>query len=341
MSFKPKLALLLISLSLLTSSCSSISTGESDSKPAPERNVLTGEVGTNGKVLAVKFDDTRAAQPQEGVAAADVVFVTQVEAGLTRLMGIYTSNYPEQVGPVRSARISDIDILAQFGRVGFLYSGAQGKLRPVLSAANLENLSAERNPPSIYFSDPNRIAPYAMMVRIPALLEKAESVDTVKGIGWTHGARDKTARRIASAKMTWPNASYEAIWSKSERRFLLNFNGAPKLDTTSSQLGSEMMVIQMVKILPSEYGDKFGGVTPKSSVIGEGVAYLLRNGSVTEARWKRASATEPTQWLIPAAEGDEDFRPAYFARGQVWFFLTDQEPQFTYALPANGSNPDK
>ena len=117
------------------------------------RNIFTNLPGQNGEVLAVKFDDTIYAHPQEGVESADVVFVTQVEAGLTRLMGIYSSNYPELLGPIRSARISDIDILAQFGKVGFIYSGAQTKLRPVLAAANIENLSADRNPPTIYFNE--------------------------------------------------------------------------------------------------------------------------------------------------------------------------------------------
>lgn len=341
MFFKPKFTPFLLTFALFLTSCGSLNSEKERSEPVLERNVLTGEVGANGKIMAVKFDDTRAAQPQEGVESADVVFVTQVEAGLTRLMGIYTSNYPEQVGPIRSARISDIDILAQFGRVGFLYSGAQSKLRPVLAAANLENLSAERNPPSIYFSDPNRIAPYAMMVRIPALLEKAENVDEVRSVGWSHGERDASAKRIDSVKISWPNASYEAIWNKLERRFLLNFNGAPKLATSGSHLGSTMMVIQMVKISPSEYGDKFGGITPKSTVIGEGVAYLLRNGSVTEAKWRRASATEPTQWLIPNSSDGEDFRPANFAPGQVWFFLTDQAPEFTYSLKSKAPKTDK
>lgn len=320
---------------IVASACSSGAQRVDETEPAPERNILTGEVGENGKIVAVKFDDTRAAHPQEGVEAADVVFVTQVEAGLTRLMGIYSSKYPEQVGPVRSARISDIDILAQFGRVGFMYSGSQSKLRPVIAAANIENLSAERNPPSIYFNDKNRIAPYSMMVRIPLLLEKAKNVDEVKSVGWTHGAKDRVAEPIESAKITWPNASYDAIWSKNEKRFLLQFNGAPNFATSGLQLGSSMMVVQLVKISPSQYGDKFGGVTPKSSVIGEGVAYLLRNGSVTKAIWQRASATEPTRWLIPDEKGSGEYRPAFFAPGQVWFFLTDKEPQITYrASPA-------
>lgn len=300
--------------------------------PEPERNVLTGEVGSNQKVMAVKFDDTRAAHPQEGVEAADVVFITQVEAGLTRLMGIYSSQYPDQVGPVRSARISDIDILAQFGRVGFMYSGAQSKLRPVLMASNLENLSAERNPPSIYFNDPNRIAPYAMMVRIPLLLKKAENVDFVKAVGWDHGELSQSALPVERVKITWPNASYEAVWNDESKRFDLNFDGKANLAKSGERLGSNMMVIQFVEIKPSEYGDKFGGVTPKSNVIGSGKALLLRDGTITEVFWSRESAASPTSWSLPTGE------PALFATGQKWFFLTDQEPEITYPVQDQGSD---
>jgi hypothetical protein len=85
------------------------------------------------------------------------------------------------------------------------------------------------------------------------------------------------------------------------------------------------MVIQMVSIKPSEYGDKFGGITPKTTVTGSGTAYLLRNGAVTRARWERPTLESPTLWTL------EDGTTAFFQRGQVWVFLTDQEPEFEYA----------
>ena len=321
-----KISLLPLLTALSLTSCSLSNLPFMEPTPEPERNVLTGEVGSNGKVIAIKFDDTRAAHPQEGVEKADVVIITQVEAGLTRLMGIYSSNYPEQVGPIRSARISDVDILAQYGRVGFMYSGAQSKLRPVIAAANLENLSAERNPPSIYFNDPERIAPYSMMVRIPLLLEKAESVDLVKPVGWKHGELSELAKPVLRVKVNWPNASYEAHWNEEEQRFLLNFDGEPNLAKSGLQLGSNNLVIQFAEIKPSEYGDKFGGVTPKTNVIGAGKALLLRDGTITPMIWKRASATSPTSWTL------ENGEPAYFATGQVWIFLTDQEPEISYPL---------
>jgi len=317
-----KRVLSLTLLSLFLSSCASLPFAEE--KIEIERNLYTNIPGSSGKVFAVKFDDTNEAHPQQGVESADIVYITEVEAGFTRLMGIYSSNYPEVLGPIRSARISDLSILGEYGKVGYLYSGAQSKMRPVISAANLVNLSAERNPPSIYFNDPARRSPYSMMVRPNLLLEKAGDVELAKEPGWKHGARAEDAKKIISAKVEWPNASYEALWSFDEKRFLLKHNGRANIASSGIQLGSTMMVIQMVKISPSEYGDKFGGVTPKSEVIGSGHGYLLRNQRVVKALWNRGSLSEPTTWSF------EDGSPAYFARGQIWFFLTNNEPKFTY-----------
>ena len=80
------------------------------------------------------------AHPQIGLEDADVVYIEQVEGGLTRLAAVFSSTIPVRIGPVRSARISDIDILSQYGRVAFAYSGAQRKLLPVITAANLQDL---------------------------------------------------------------------------------------------------------------------------------------------------------------------------------------------------------
>jgi len=317
-----KRVLSLTLFSLFLSSCASLPFAEE--KIEIERNLYTNLPGSSGKVFAVKFDDTSAAHPQDGVESADIVYITEVEAGFTRLMGIYSSNYPEVLGPIRSARISDLSILGEYGKIGYLYSGAQSKMRPVISAANLVNLSAERNPPSIYFNEPSRRSPYSMMVRPNLLLEKAGDVELAKEPGWQHGARAEDAKKIISAEIEWANASYEAAWSVEEKRFLLKHNGKANIASSGIQLGSPMMVIQMVKISPSEYGDKFGGVTPKSEVIGSGHGYLLRNQRVVKVLWNRANLSEPTTWSL------EDGSPAYFARGQLWFFLTDNEPKFTY-----------
>ena len=333
--------LAVVSLLIVLSSCASPSSFVKKVTQAEvEKNVLTNLPGTNGPVLAVKIDDTNAAHPQVGLNSADVIYIEQVEGGLTRLAAIFTDKIPDLIGPVRSARISDIEILEQYGRVGFAYSGAQSKMRPILAAANLENMSAERNPPSIYQSDKTRYAPTNMMVDAKALLKKTiedegKKIDTVKSIGWQFGKGSELAKDLASAEVKWPAAKYGMTWSKSEKRWLLTFNGKPNLDSNGRQLGSANFVIQKVAITDSIYGDKFGGVTPMSNTVGSGTGYLLRDGKIVSIKWDRPSAQVGTIWTLA------DGTVANFADGQVWIALTDTEPKLEYPAPAESASPQK
>jgi hypothetical protein len=336
-----KKVLAAISILIVLSSCASPGNLIKNINPIKvEKNVLTNLPGTNGPLLAVKIDDTNAAHPQVGLNSADVIYIEQVEGGLTRLAAIFTDKIPDLIGPVRSARISDIEILEQYGRVGFAYSGAQSKMRPVLAAANLENMSAERNPPSIYQSDKTRYAPTNMMVDAKALLKKTiedegKKIDIVKSVGWQFGEGSKQAKKLKSAIVKWPAAKYGITWSSSEKRWLLTFDGKPNLDSNGRQLGSPNFVIQKVSITDSIYGDKFGGVTPMSNTVGSGTGYLLRDGKIVSINWQRPSADVGTIWTLA------DRTVANFADGQVWIALTDNEPELEYPAPAKSASPQK
>ena len=331
------LALIAAILAIATA-CGNLGGGSAGNQSQPEVNLLTGLPGSNNRVLAVKIDDTRAAHPQVGVESADVIYIEQVEAGLTRLLALYSSNYPVKIGPIRSARISDIDILAEYGRVGFIFSGAQSKMYPVIDGANLANIGAQRNPPSVYFRDALRFAPTNMFVYPEKLLEvdpNAESIDRVRAPGWNFGPNPGVGKAISRAEVSWPNAKYAVQWSTDEDRWLIEFNGEANLTPDGYQLGSPTFVIQLVPIVPSEFGDRFGGITPKSEVIGTGKAYLLRDGQVIEMQWSRTSTSVPTEWSLL------DGTPAPFERGQIWIALTENEPTFEYAVDATGSKGEK
>ena len=336
-----KKLLAVFSILIVLSSCAtSNNSGKSGSSKPVVRNVLTNLPGTNGPVLAVKIDDTSPAHPQVGLSKADVVYIEQVEGGLTRLAAIFTDAIPPLIGPVRSARISDIEILAQYGRVGFAYSGAQSKLRPVLAEANLVNMSAEINSPTIYQTDKARFAPTNLMVDPKALLEKTitedgKKIDLVKSVGWQFGKVATTGKKVSTVSIKWPASRYEITWSKTEKRWLLSYNGSPDLDSDGRQLGSPNFVIQKVSITNSIYHDKVGGITPFSNTVGSGSGYLLRNGKVIAINWQRPSAEVGTIWTL------SDGNVANFADGQVWIALTDNEPIFTYPVPSPSASPAK
>ncbi len=294
-----------------------------------QKNFLTGLPGTNGNVLAVKIDDTRDAHPQIGIEAADLVYVEQVESGLTRLLALYTSEYPEFIGPIRSARISDIDLLAQYGKVAFAYSGSQSKMRPVLSAANLNVLSAERNPPSIFARDESRVSPVNMILYIQKLFDRATNklkmnLISLPSSPWLFGDLPKTAAPVVSAKINWPNAKYEIIWNEASKCWNLKQNGEIEQTTFGVNICIQNAIIQKVKIEPSIYGDKFGGITPFSQTVGSGKAVLLRDGKYLNLNWQRDDATQFTNWL------DEQGERMRITPGKTWVFLAASDPILTF-----------
>ena len=293
------------------------------------KNYLTGLPGSNGTVLAVKIDDTMEAHPQIGIEAADLVYVEQVESGLTRLLALYTSEYPEFIGPIRSARISDIDLLAQFGKVAFAYSGSQTKMRPVLAAANLNILSAERNPPSIFARDESRVAPVNMILYIEKLFQQATdklkmSLISLTASPWEFGKLSEKAVDVSSAKVKWPNAQYEVIWNRQNNCWNLMQNGEMEVTTSGNNLCIQNAIIQKVKIAPSIYGDKFGGVTPISETVGSGTAVLLRDGKYLKMKWQRDEASQFTRWV------DEEGKRIKITPGKTWVFLADSDPTFSF-----------
>ncbi|KGA13782.1 hypothetical protein GM50_21540, partial [freshwater metagenome] len=296
-------------------------------------NSISGRVGSNGPILAVKIDDTYLARPQIGLEKADLVYIEQVEGGLTRLAAIFSSVIPTEIGPVRSARISDIDILSQFGKVIFAYSGAQRLMLPVISQANLWDYGAQHSSPTIFTRDAVRPAPYNMVLRADLLMDKvvadARDVAMSKSPGWSFGEAPKGGVAIDAVAVRWPASRYEATWSKSENRWLLGNKGVPDMAADGSQLGASTFVIQNVAISNSIYRSSDGGYTPLSETVGSGTGYVLRDGKSFKASWNRPSAESGTTWTL--ADGSE----IKFAAGSIWVALTDTKPEFTLTAPAS------
>ena len=296
-------------------------------------NSISGRVGMDGPILAVKIDDTRLARPQIGLEDADLVYIEQVEGGLTRLAVIFSSVIPQNIGPVRSARISDIDILSQYGKVVFAYSGAQRAMLTVIANSNLWDYGAQRQSPTIYTRDDARPGPYDMVLRGDLLMEKVKKdqreVAVSKSAGWSFGEAPIGGVAIDSALVQWPASNYEATWSKTEKRWLLSNGGVPNLAANGKQLCATTFVIQNVEISDSIYRSADGGYTPLSETVGTGSGYILRDGRSFKANWSRPTAEAGTTWTL--ADGTE----IKFAAGSIWVALTDRKPEFTLTAPTS------
>ena len=151
------------------------------------RSPFTGEpVRSPNRVLAVKIDNIVNARPQTGLTHADIVYVLPVEGGLSRFLGVFSSHYPPVTGPVRSAREDDLELLRQFGRPAFAYSGATATLLPYIHrTARIVDLYSGIT--SGYYRDTSRVAPYNLYAHTPPLLRQAHDASKAADIGFRFG----------------------------------------------------------------------------------------------------------------------------------------------------------
>ena len=283
--------------------------------PVVPHSVLSGRAGTDGPVLVVKLDNTPSALPHAGLKAADVVYVEEVEGGLTRLAAVYSTQVPTQIGPIRSARISDMELLRQYGRVAFAFSGSQAKLKPVIASAPLFDVSGDRSGAG-YWRQKGRSAPYDFFGNGVSLLARAPQADKAKDVGFRFAdAAPAGGRPVATVSGHYPATSINFTWDASLHAWRAALGPRPY---TAAEDGSAVapttVIVQYVAVRPSGYGNSQGGVTPLSVTVGSGNALILRDGQAWDAQWSRPSADAPTHFTVGGAD-------LPLAPGQVWVLL--------------------
>jgi hypothetical protein len=283
--------------------------------PAQLRSPFTGEpVKSLRRVLAVKIDNIVYARPQTGLTAADIVYVLPVEGGLTRFLAIFSSHIPPVIGPVRSARADDLELLRQFGRPAFAWSGAQPRLTGVIERdPRIVDLSADLM--GGYYRNYNRIAPYNLYANTHTLLAESKGASNAHSIGFKFGPPNPGGRRTSSASVSYPAASYRFTWSAGQGRWLVWMDGARAASTEGKQLSAATVVIQHTLVRTSKYKE-YGRPPPFASTFGHGTAIVLRSGRAYRVRWSRRRMDGGTTFTTLSGQ------PMRFAAGPVWIVLT-------------------
>lgn len=259
-------------------------------------NPLTGAETPGGKVLAVKIDNVGAATQarQAGLNSADLVYAIQVEGGLSRLMAIYDSNnVPESVGPVRSARETDLPILAAYGKVAFAYSGAAGGFQPDLDRANLFNVTPSTYPGfSNGGSSPTFIDPADVFAAFP---DAAVAPDI--GLRFTDAANTPpggTPSNSFVARM--PAASFGFSWDGT--KYLVSTDGRAAVTDGGQRDTTTNVIVQHVDMVPGRFTDSNEENAILSETTGSGTADVYRNGLVYHCTWSKPTETSPTTYTF-------------------------------------------
>ncbi|MCP2262157.1 Protein of unknown function (DUF3048) [Streptoalloteichus tenebrarius] len=286
-------------------------------QPATGSSPFTGEQAELDRpVLAVKVDVVPSARPPTGLDAADLVYVEPVEGGEVRLVAVFAARRPEVVGPVRSARESDIALLAQFGRPALAFSGSAPELDPALREASLVLLTEARTGRA-FFRDSARVAPYNLYARPDELLSAAEEADASRprDVGFRFGAAPRGGEPTSRRTVSYLGARVGFDWDSAAGRWGVSLDGTPLTLADDRRAEAATAVVQRVRVRRSSISDVAGYPSPIVETVGEGDAVVLRDGRAYEARWSRHEESAGTSFTLPSGE------PALFAPGPVWIVL--------------------
>ena len=277
---------------------------------APDSRAITR------RPLAVKIENAPAARPQSGLNSADVVYESVAEGGITRFNAIFQSQMPKSIGPVRSARLSDLWIVPQY-RALFVFSGASAKVNGEVKAAKLPNLSQDVGVSAPYARLSSRLAPHNLYVDPKKAYAEAEKrgmavTEDVPRLQFSrHAASDAVTITVVSVPFSESN---KVTWTFNEtaKKYYRVNDGKKHLDAaTNRQIAAANVVVLWARYSASSR-DKLGSTTYDISLGGSGRASVFRDGRRIDGTWT-ADNTAPPRFT--AADG----APIKLAPGPTWF----------------------
>ncbi|MGD0378697.1 MAG: DUF3048 domain-containing protein [Acidimicrobiales bacterium] len=278
---------------------------------------LTGLPAPGGQVpqrpaLAVKIDDYPDARPQTGLSKADIVFDEPVEGGITRFAAVFQCQSPPLIGPIRSARAVDVQILSQLSKPILVHVGGINPVLDLLQAANLTDFDL-RTHGSIVQKVPGRVAPYDTYISATAGWGLEPGDSTPPAALFTYSSTAPTGTPITSIHIPFSgtnNATW--TWNAASGRWLLSYSGSPAM-TDGGQIATTNIVVQTVHVTYGPWLENSeGGLEVQSQMTGSGPLTVLRNGVAITGTWKRAAVDDPT--ILTAADGST----IALQPGQTW-----------------------
>jgi hypothetical protein len=282
--------------------------------PPPPACPLTGVEAPDGVVpdrpaLAVKVENLAEARPQAGLQQADLVYEEPVEGGITRFIVVFHCDGVNRVGPVRSARTTDPDVLAQFASPILAYSGAAPHVVNQVEAAPLVPLD-ETDGGAAYVRDDTRYSPHNLYADTGSLYRTARAGHEAPAPVFVYADElANPARRTTSVHL--PFSTYSDVfwtWDRKAGGWLRAHGTEPHVDEAGERVSAANVVVQVVDMT-------MAGISPNVDLTGTGRAYVFRDGRMIIGRWERKSLEDVTTFV--AKDGTE----IALAPGRTWVEL--------------------
>ena len=250
--------------------------------------------------LVVKLDNNAKARPQSGLNEADIVFEEIVEVQ-TRFAAIFHSNVADPVGPIRSGRTQDIDLLGSFNRPLFAWSGGNPNVTAAIEASDLRELSALKSPVyrgGGFYRDDQRKAPHNLYAQ-GSLLRSLAAPDAgpppqqfaylAPGEAYSGEPATSLAGDMDGLQVSW-------AFDATSGRYLRSSSGEPHGDALSGQVSTDNLIVMFVDYRPSVDDAR----SPEAQTIGAGEAMVMRGGRLVRCTWTRADRFSPIVLTDPA-----------------------------------------
>lgn len=274
--------------------------------------------------LAVKIENTAAARPQAGLESADIVYEELVEGGVTRFFAVFQSELPDLIGPIRSGRPIDAELLPPYDGI-LAYSGARDEVTSALQRTGTTLLIEGR---SGFFREGSRRAPHNLFGNASQLVATGLEIDDPSpAVGWLTftpeppaGARDCSradAGCDGSEVVVKMSNQAQTGWTYDEPAgvYRREQNGTAQPTVSGDPVGAANVVILGARIVDGGCCDTSGARYTDTVLTGEGRAIVLRDGRWYEGVWKKADATEHLS--LETADG----RPLTMKPGKTWIHL--------------------
>jgi hypothetical protein len=245
---------------------------------------LTGGEVSENEVIVAKVENIAAARPQVGLNQADIIFVQEVEGAQTRLIAVYHSRFPKRLGPIRSARSTDVQLLPLFGKPGLVYSGANPSVQRKIDNASIVPIQRSTR-------DTRRVAPHNVFVDLDNVA-KSTKLAKATSIGWIF---NDLAPRAAAARAVKVRVGHDTFdFRYASGRYTVRWNGSRYADGDSGAIAkADNVVIMKVRNHADGNHDVRGAPSVQSDTVGTGPVTIYRDGRRIEGRWQRAKASAP------------------------------------------------
>ena len=280
----------------------------------------------NRPALAAKIDNVSAARPQAGLNQADIVYEERVEGGLTRLLAVFHSQDAPVLGPIRSARSTDVPLLTPLQQPLFAWSGANAAFAALIRSVAIRDVGFEAEPSS-YTRASDRRAPSNLMTstqNLWALITYGSSPPEAL-LHLDEGDVFTSGDAAAAVSVSYRGTTVTHTWDADLGGWAREQNGSAHVDSDGVVVAPTNVIVQFVDYKASGQVDSVGAEVPEAILEGEGTIWAFSNGRVVEGTWTKDNVTAPMVYL------DANGEPLLLTPGSTWVLLP--EPGNAELLP--------